>query len=246
MNKSKMPDGELLYHAACIGDDYSSSDSMVGRKVYGVGVNDADYSVTKNKVDGKKKTQIWMCPYYNQWKHILERGYSLKFKARNPSYLLVSVCENWHLFSNFKTWMEKQPWENMEMDKDILVANNLEYSENSCCFVPKKVNNLLIDRFRGRGDFLLGVHFNPNMKNKYIASVSHNGKRVYLGSHPTPERAHAEWQKAKSENIKDTVNWWKTDVDHLHTYQKNVAKKLLEIADELWNNSQAGITTYQL
>ena len=43
-----------------------------------------------------------------------------------------------------------------------------------------------------------------------------------------------------------SVNWWKTDTDHRHTYQKNVAKKLLEIADQLWNNSQSGIITHQL
>lgn len=246
MSKDKeLVEGQLLYHAACIECD--SSDATKKRKVHGVGINNADYPVTRYDLVDDKRVQVWMCPYYNQWKHILERGYSLKFKERNPAYLLARVSEKWHLFSNFKQWMEKQNWENMELDKDILIFNNLEYSEDSCCFVPKRVNNLLLDRFRDRGDYPLGVHFNSEMKNnKYIATISHNGKRIYLGAHSTPEKAHIEWQKAKCKSIKDVICWWETDIDSRHTYQKNVASKLLEIAEKLWKDSQSNIITTQL
>ena len=46
------------------------------RLVYGVGISDADYFVTR-KENGKT---VWRCPYYRTWTHMLERAYSDKLK----------------------------------------------------------------------------------------------------------------------------------------------------------------------
>ena len=239
-------DGELLYHAECIGEDCTSSDGNV-RLVYGVGVNNADYAVTRNFVEGKKKTQVWMCPFYNQWKHILERGYSSKFKKRNPSYLNVFVNKKWHRFSNFRKWMITQKWEGMELDKDILFEGNLEYSEDKCCFVPKKVNRILIDRFTDRGKYPLGVYFQiSSPKNPYKATISDNSKIEYLGIFSDPMIAHKYWQIAKAQKIENLVNWWKTDLDNLHTFQENVASALLKIANKLKCDAEIGIETKRI
>lgn len=52
--------------------------------VYGVGVNDAAYQVSRNAC---RNGVAWVCPKYSLWKAMLQRGYSEKFKAKNPAYI---------------------------------------------------------------------------------------------------------------------------------------------------------------
>lgn len=68
------------------------------RLVHGIGINDADYVVqvkeTIGYVDGKRKRKlVWICPYYQAWKHMLERCYSAKFQKKRPTYSGCSVLE---------------------------------------------------------------------------------------------------------------------------------------------------------
>ena len=53
--------------------------------VYGWGVNDVDYVVQIKeelpKVNGKRKRKtIWVCPYYQKWKSILQWKISINMK----------------------------------------------------------------------------------------------------------------------------------------------------------------------
>lgn len=68
------------------------------RKVYGVGINDANY-----KVQPFDKN----CPYYQTWYGILSRCYSKHKQKRQPTYIGCRVCYEWLTFSNFKVWMGK-------------------------------------------------------------------------------------------------------------------------------------------
>ena len=88
--------------------------------VYGVGVNDAYYSVYKYE-NGKI---VWQCPYYRTWKHMLSRAYSDKFKKKRPTYQDVTVCEEWYSFMCFRAWMVEQDWKGKQLDKDLLVQGN--------------------------------------------------------------------------------------------------------------------------
>lgn len=47
-----------------------------GKLVQGVGVNDADYPVTKEEVINGKRKYVWVCPYYARWRSLLGRCYS--------------------------------------------------------------------------------------------------------------------------------------------------------------------------
>lgn len=81
--------------------------------VHGAGINDAGYEVTKYGIigcfDGKqKRKRVWICPFYQVWKSMLERCFSTKFQERNPTYKRCSVSEEWLTFTSFKSWMEKQ------------------------------------------------------------------------------------------------------------------------------------------
>ena len=113
--------------------------------------------------------------------------------------------------------------------------------------MPKKVNRILIDRFTDRGKYPLGVYFQiSSPKNPYKATISDNSKIEYLGIFSDPMIAHKYWQIAKAQKIENLVNWWKTDLDNLHTFQENVASALLRIANKLKCDAEIGIETKRI
>ena len=165
------------------------------RGVYGVGINDAWY-VVQPVVDGVKYT----CPYYSVWNGMLRRGYDKKIKQSKPSYSDVSVCEEWFLFSKFRKWMEKQDWIGNELDKDILIPGNRVYSPEACCFIPAKINSLLNNQSRSRGNYRQGVCMHK-ASGKLCAAVRHNGKVEYIGLFNNEKQAFYAYAKRKSEII---------------------------------------------
>ena len=164
--------------------------------VYGVGVNDADYVVTENE-NGKI---VWRCNYYQAWKDMLARSYSDKYKQKNPTYNGTTVCEEWHSFMNFRSWMIQQDWKGKELDKDILFEGNKVYSPTTCVFVDKLVNSFLLDCAAARGKWPLGVYWNERDK-KFQSNCSNpfTKKKEYLGSFTYPQQAHQAWKARKHE-----------------------------------------------
>ena len=233
---------------------------MNKKLVSGVGVNDSDYVVQIKKeigcVNGKRKQLVvWTCPFYQVWKGMLKRGYSFKCKEMQPTYTDVTVCKEWHLFSNFRTWMQAQPWEGMQLDKDLLVKGNKEYSPNACSFVPIRINNLLVDSRAARGLYPLGVCYQQKHKNMvneyskpYVAQVRTGyGKGLkHLGMFATPEEAHKAWQLAKANVIDQTIDWWQFNEEVKHTYRQDVADALLERSYKLRHDAAYNIETFSL
>lgn len=173
--------------------------------VYGVGINDADHVVqrfeTIGYVNGKQKNKlIWVCPYYKAWKGMLKRCYSAKYQEQQPTYKGCSVSEDWLTFSNFRSWMEKQEWEGMQLDKDLLVEGNKIYSAEACVFVTQMVNSFTNDCGASRGEWLIGVYWHKRDK-KFQSSCSNpfTQKIEYLGLFETEQEAHAAWAKRKLE-----------------------------------------------
>lgn len=161
------------------------------KKVYGIGVNDADYAV-KPIIDGK----IVECPFYRKWKTMLERCYSKEYQKRRPSYLGCTVDNKWHHFMAFREWMEQQEWEGKELDKDLLVKGNKKYSSDTCLFVSKQVNLFMTDSSATRGIYPIGVTVN---KSRYQARCRElGGKQKHLGLYDTPEEAHSAYKKFKA------------------------------------------------
>ena len=128
--------------------------------VCGVGINNLDEPV---KVNGKT------LKFYAIWKAMLQRCYSEKCQARNPTYRGCSVCSEWLSLSTFKIWFDANYRDNMALDKDILIPGNKIYSPESCSFVPGYINSLLCDSGAARGDLPLGVIARkPNLKARKI------------------------------------------------------------------------------
>lgn len=173
--------------------------------VFGVGINDADY-VTQRKetigyVDGKQKQKlVWICPYYRTWKSMLERCYSEKYQNKNPTYKDCSVSEEWLTFSVFKCWMEKQDWEGLQLDKDLLFSGNKVYRPETCVFLSKTVNIFTTDRSNDRGEWLIGVYWDKG-RSKFKSQCSNpfTKKREGLGYFICELEAHQAWLKRKLE-----------------------------------------------
>ena len=160
--------------------------------VHGVGINDADYPVNPLGPDKKGR----MCPYYDVWHNMLRRAYDPKYAARYPTYIGVTVCEEWHSFMAFRAWMETQDWEGKQLDKDIIVPGNKVYSPATCVFVLSEINSLLTDGAAQRGKWPIGVSWHK-ASNKFCAHIKEGGKKQHLGSFATPEAAHIAWRKEK-------------------------------------------------
>lgn len=173
-----------------------------GNLVYGIGLNDADYTV--NPANNVKRE---CCPYYEKWKNMLERCYSKKYQLKNPSYIGCSVCSDWLVFSNFKKWMENQDWEGKSLDKDLLVNGNKIYSPETCVFVDERVNNFTTGCASNRGNWPIGVSFRKDF-GKFQARCSNDftKKNEHLGFFSCPSEAHLAWKRRKHELACELAN----------------------------------------
>lgn len=159
--------------------------------VHGVGVNDYNGAVVNNG-EVLKSYQVWDC--------MLNRCYDKKHHIKHPSYANCSVCEEWLRFSNFKMWFDANYIDGCYLDKDILVKGNKVYSPQTCCFVPREINNVIENARSRRGNTPMGV-FERN--GRYLSYVRVNGKRIYLGTFDTIEQAFEIMKERKEMYIKD-------------------------------------------
>lgn len=161
--------------------------------VHGIGVNDADYTVTGNH-EGKQ----FMCPFYRAWKSMLSRCYCPSALAKDPSYADCEVSVEWYLFSNFRVWMEAQNWEGNQLDKDFLTATRI-YSPATCLFLPNWLNTLFQRGTNKRSGLPPGVDMRMG---RYRSRLSVAGKATELGCFATPEAAHAAYVAAKTDYVR--------------------------------------------
>jgi len=92
---------------------------------------------------------------YSVWRGMLERTDSNKVGGRSlNAYKDVTVCEEWLNFQNFARWCEGQSGSSLpgwELDKDVLRKGNVVYSEDACCFIPRRINTIFPKRY-AQGD----------------------------------------------------------------------------------------------
>jgi hypothetical protein len=163
--------------------------------IYDVGINDIDYPVAR-LVSGK----LIKCEYYARWHNMLQRCYDKKFLARNKTYQGCTVCDEWLIFSNFKSWMEQQDWKCKFLDKDIIIDGNKIYSPSTSRFVCRITNNFYLDTKAARGSLLIGACLHKR-DNKYYAYCRNPfTKRLeHLGVYSTELEAHQAWKARKSQ-----------------------------------------------
>ena len=148
---------------------------------------------------------------YYTWRGILRRCFDKNSKNKNTAYKDVTCCKEWLLYENFYEWLHQQTnfdkWLNNDdwaIDKDILIKGNKIYSPETCCLVPRNVNNLFIRCQNVRGEYPIGV--GKQYKN-YTAKCQNpfTGKTEPLGTHETIEAAFLTYKKFKESYIKQVA-----------------------------------------
>ena len=104
--------------------------------VYGAGY--LGKGLHKAWVDGKDSK------VYKIWHGMLERAYCPKFQAKNPTYVGVTVCDEWRNFQVFAEWFFNASnfVEGLHLDKDIIKKGNRVYCPEYCKFVTLAENNV--------------------------------------------------------------------------------------------------------
>lgn len=103
-----------------------------------IGFNDADYVIS-----AKYRGARVQCPYYARWSQMLNR-------ATHSRWSGTAVTTRWLRFSNFRSWMDSQKWENRELDKDLISLGNTIYSPWNCLFISHYANKLLPNKLLRR------------------------------------------------------------------------------------------------
>lgn len=96
--------------------------------------------------------------------------------------------------------MEKQDWEDKQLDKDLLVEGNKVYSPETCVFVSNIVNSFTTDCRASRGEWLIGVNWHKGSC-KFVSQCRNpfTKKQEHLGYFTCEVEAHKVWRKRKSE-----------------------------------------------
>ena len=154
------------------------------------------------------------------WKRMLSRCYNEKHLCEKPTYKGCEVSENFKDFLYFKDWCNKQVGFNSKdendrsfaLDKDILIRGNKVYSEDTCCFVPADINNLVIKADSIRGKYMIGVSYNK-MKGKFESYINVFGSKRHLGTFNTELEAFYAYKEAKETYVKEVAEKYKDQID---------------------------------
>lgn len=152
---------------------------------------------------------------YKLWHSVLTRCYSDKFHKKQSTYKECCVSENFKHYQYFKNWCSSQVGFNEVgfcMDKDILIKGNKTYSESTCVFVPKEINQLFVKHSGRRGKYMIGVCFNKR-NGKFKSIVSIGGRLRNIGDFKTELEAFQAYKCAKESYIKELAEKWKLKID---------------------------------
>lgn len=163
---------------------------------------------TDEKVDKKA---------YDIWYSMINRCYNPKWHEEHPTYEKCITSEEWKVYANFYGWYKNNYYEidgqTMQLDKDILCKRNKIYSADTCCFVPRIINNAFEKSERSRGLYPIGVSFDKN-RNKYAVAIRiENGQRV-RGRFDSVEEAFLFYKKNKEEYLKRLAKSYKSLIPH--------------------------------
>lgn len=139
---------------------------------------------------------------YSNWNNMFDRCYNKNCKEYRE---FGEVHENWHCFKSFTKdvknilgykEMIENPKIKFSIDKDFLVEGNQLYSEETCCFIPQKINSFIMNTQKNREYNYEGFWIEGN---KYRVQVNYRGKKINGGRFISPILAHKCYWKKKLE-----------------------------------------------
>lgn len=199
--------------------------SKPNKLVFGLGLNNGKYHSCFDKEALYE---------YKTWKNMLRRC-TQKYWSKHPTYIGITCSENFRSYGYFYEWCQTQigfgvadkNGKSWCLDKDILVKRNKIYSEDTCVFVPHRINSLLIKRDASRGEWPVGVYWNERDK-KFRSQCSDGmGLRKQIGSYDTPQEAFTAYKEFKEALIKQVAEEYKHQLDYrvyaaLINYEVNI------------------------
>jgi len=183
----------------------------VTQSVNGIGFNDRKYPCWS----GNSRTTE-----YATWSDMLLRC-TEKFWKKKPTYNGVTCSDNFKHFTFFYEWCHEQDGfgrkdENgkiWQLDKDLLLLGNKIYSEDTCVFVPHRINLLLVKSNASRGEFPIGVCFDNRDKRFYARCNNGSGKMKSLGGYTNKEDAFQAYKVFKEGFVKQVAEEYKHQLD---------------------------------
>lgn len=149
------------------------------------------------------------------WKTMMIRCYSDNKHEKYMSYIICTVCEEWHNFQNFAEWYENNYYEieneKMDLDKDILYKGNKIYSPKTCIFVPRRINSLFVKNDIDRGKYPIGVSYRKR-EGTYVSQCRNGKNREFLGRFSNPIDAFNSYKKYKEKIIKEVADEYKNKI----------------------------------
>lgn len=172
--------------------------------IYGVGMKGAKYPASYINKSGKT---VGTKEYY-VFRSMITRCYSDNYHKQQPTYKNVTCCKEWHNRDVFEDWLRSQP--NYEkflngdfaLDKDILVRDNKIYSPETCCLVPRRVNELFKKDWAEDNDMPIGAR---KKNGKYIVYCCVNGENTYVGTYEDKQEASMAYKNFKEKYIKQVA-----------------------------------------
>lgn len=149
--------------------------------------------VFKAKEDGR------VTKSYQTWRDMLRRCDPSTTNKKNKSYYGCQVADEWRNFQKFAEWYELNCIEGWVLDKDVLGDGKL-YSPSSCCFLPPRLNMLLVKVYGVDAGRYKGYSYHKR-DGVYNARLSNAGKLIHLGYFDTEQEARQAYLTAKKNLI---------------------------------------------
>ena len=146
---------------------------------------------------------------------MIERCYNEKLHQRRPTYIDCYVSDDFKDYSKWRDWFDNYQYKHdgWHLDKDLLFKGNKIYSETTCVFIPREINQVLTKREASRGEYLIGVCWCKTNKTFKAQVRKNKGKREYLGYFNTEIEAFEAYKQAKENYIKELADKYKDMLD---------------------------------
>lgn len=98
---------------------------------------------------------------YSKWRWMFDRCYNEDFHRKQPTYKDCVVSAEWENFQNFAEWITLNWYDcsdSLELDKDLLVEGNKIYSPDTCCLIPRAINQALAQK-RHDKDYMTEIYY---------------------------------------------------------------------------------------
>ena len=132
----------------------------------------------------------------------------MKSRCNNPNDVAypnyggrgITVCKEWNDFSNFLKDVGKAPSKSHVIDR---IDCNLNYDKSNVRWINRSLSSYNTRKQKRNKTGYTGVY---KQRSKFLAYISKDGRRIYLGSFATAEEAYAVRNQKEIELFGELIN----------------------------------------